>query len=550
MHTGIRAPLILFACLGVLAGDLVYLPVALRSTFVGPAARYPDPALAERLWGTVDAFVAAHPPAAIYPAYTPSGGGASLEGAEANVRAACHDFPDLPEAFGPGVHHEACTEWVADYLGLYHAARARRERAAGRGGEVDLAWAAAYLDVALGSLEHLAYGPEDAPDGVGYRDTRGAVWQNPMRAVNVTITADILHRTGALAPDQRARVEEVLSAIASAWYAEFWLTGVQPSTGVSLTTRTAHDGAATSLAGRQVVSTEPTTFRWNADRGNSPSEELAWMSAGVALALRPLRGRLWTDESGAIEVAARHYGAFALAFDLPDPLHDGALVRTLNAETEGGAYGQNRLWIENHTADVPSIPYLGWTWHYLGAGLLAAEADGPAEWPELVPDAAQWAVLKASAEATLHAPDGTWLVDMTPGGGLGFAVERFGLWTTSCGEYRSGGHHVRYDGRAGGAPLYVSEIGHPAGLDVIATAWPLMRLSLERGDAEAYALWSGRMTEVLAEYTAHPPDPAWAVCGVAPYVSANPGYHWARMLSMVVMAHLGASGYDVRPWGP
>jgi hypothetical protein len=94
----------------------------------------------------------------------------------------------------------------------------------------------------------------------------------------------------------------------------------------------------------------------------------------------------------------------------------------------------------------------------------------------------------------------------------------------------------------------VSEIGHPAGLDVVAVAWPLMRIAAHRGDLIAYERWSDRLGAVLDAYTARPPDPAWAACGVAPYVSANPGYHWPRMLSMYVMAYLGASGYAVPAW--
>ncbi len=53
---------------------------------------------------------------------------------------------------------------------------------------------------------------------------------------------------------------------------------------------------------------------------------------------------------------------------------------------------------------------------------------------------------------------------------------------------------------------------------------------------------------VLDEYTAKPPDPRWSACKVAPHVSTNPAYHWARMLSMYLVAYLGASGYEVQPW--
>jgi hypothetical protein len=369
-----------------------------------------------------------------------------------------------------------------------------------------------------------------------------------LRAVNVAIVADILRAEGELAPEARARTEELLSGVARAWYAQFWSSGVQPSHGLSLTTSAAPERSAYSLAGRQVAATVPTTFRWDADKGNSPSEELAWMGAGVMLATQVIRPRLPVEEAEALFAAGRHYASFAVAYDRPDPQHGGVRIRTLNAETSGGAYGQRRYWIENHTHDVPSIPYLGWTWHYLDAALLASEHGGQRPWSELLPNDAQWEVLKASAEATLQAPDGIWLVDFTPGRGVGFQMLPYLEWAMPCGLGRSGRHYVQYDGRAGGPRLFVSEIGHPAGLDLIAAAWPYLRLSIDRSDEAAYDRWADRLRRTLAEYIENPPDPAWAVCGVAPYVSHNPGYHWPRMLSMLVMAYLGASGYVLQGW--
>lgn len=534
---------------------IAYLPIALRSGLHGTAP-YPDPALAARIWRAVDAFTAAHPAAAFYPGYGPGVGGPSSANARRNVQAACHDFPDLPADFGAGAHHRACYEWVADYLGLYHAARARQLQAGqvvGQDPATDLAWAGAYLDAAVEYLSMMVYGPEDAPGGEGYRDTVAAVWQNPLRAVNVAIIADILHQAGALDPVLESSTQEVLSGVARAWYTEVWQAGLQPSTGARLTTLTAAVHPAYSLAGHQVVTTVPIRIPWgdqpwNADKGSSPSEEVAWMGAGVMLAAQVIRPRLPAGEADELYQAARHFASYAVVFDRPDP-RTGRVIRTLNSETTGGAYGQRKYWIENHTADVPSIPYVGWTWHYLDAALLASDRGGQRPWDELVPDEAQWQVLQASAEETLKAADGTWLVDFTPGKGVGFNVARFPVWTMPCGQYRLGSHYVEYDGRAGGPSLYVSEIGHPAGLDLIAASWPLMRIAIQRGDGAAYYRWRNeRLLRVLDEYTAHPPDPAWATCGIAPYVSHNPGYHWARMLSMVVMAYLGASGYEARGW--
>jgi len=294
------------------------------------------------------------------------------------------------------------------------------------------------------------------------------------------------------------------------------------------------------------VSAEPWTFQWDADKGNSPVEEMAWQGAGVMLASRILGNRM--ADADEIYADARHYADFAVAYDRADPIHGGT-VRTLNAETTGGVYGQRRYWIENHAPDMPSIPYVGYAWYFMDTALFASDLGDQELGPDLVPDAAQWDALLRSVGETLRAADGTFLVDFTPGRGIGFNLENFPAWWTECGQGQPGRQYVRYDGRVGGPKLYVSEIGHPAGLDLLAAGWPLMRIAAHRGDEASYGVWQGRLNQVLDEYIVSPPDPRWSVCKTAPYVSDNPGYHWARMLSVYVIAHLGASGYEVGAWG-
>lgn len=530
----------------------LYLPVAYQND------DWPNPSLAEVLWIAVEAFVAAHPEGDVYPA---ADGAPTLGAAAANVDFACADFPDMDGVpFGPGAHHRACYAWVAEALGLYHGVAARRAAlegapAAGASAEVHAAWAARYLDVALHHLAMLAYGPEDAPGGEGHRDTLAAIWQNPQRAVDIALVADLVRARGALTHEARGRVEELLAGIERAWMVHMDPEGRLPSHGVRLTTRTAPEHVAHSPAGRQMVSSTAWTFDWNADKGSSPAEELAWMGAGAILSARVLEGALPAEEIARLRAAGERYASFALSFDRLDPV-TGNRVRTLNAETEGGAHGQNALWIENHTDDVPAIPYLGWTWYYLGAALLGAGPPGAAvdgatqvqrPWPGLVPDAAQWSVLVDSAEATLHAPDGSFLIDLTPGGHAGFSLDTVPGWTTDCGAYRRGTHYPRYDGRDGGAVLWVSEIGHSGGLDLLAV-WPLHRLAHLRGDRVVAARWAERISLVTSLHMRRPPNPAWAVCGVAPYVSHAAGYHWPRMLTMLVMPYMGASGYALGDW--
>jgi hypothetical protein len=507
---------------------------------VAAPALYPNHALADRIWEAVERFSAVYPPRTLYPGHTADAGGPAADNALRNVDAACHDFPDFPHYFGPGAHRRACYESTAADLALFHAARARYFSTGD-----DVAWAQAYLDVALGELAAFVYGPADRAGGASYRDSRSGVWQNPLRAVSIALAADLLRQRDALGAERQARTEELLSGIARAWYAHFWDAGTLPTTGASLTTRTAQDLPAYSLGGKQVTSSTPQSFTWDADKGNSPAEEAAWLGAGAMLASRALADRM--PDAAGIYAAGRHYVDFAVAYDRPDPVH-GGLVRTLNSETTGGAYGQRRYWLENHGADTPSIPYLAATWHFLDTALFASDLGDQQPWPSLVPDAEQWTVLVRSASETLRAADGTILVDFEPGGGIGFHLDRFPDWWTPCGQAQAGRQYVHYDGRSGGTPMYVSEIGHPAGIDLIAMGWPIMRIAAARGDDATYATWQDRLDLVLDEYIARPPNPGWAACKTAAYVSDNPRYHWTRIVGAYVIAALGASGYEVGVW--
>lgn len=529
-----------------------YMPAALRSYDPPPA--HPRPDLAAAVWHAADRFAAAHVTPAVFPGYAAERGGPSAANALANVDAACHDFPDLPDPFGPGAHHHACYEWVAGYLALFHAARARQAALVAAGGTdpgaiaADLAWARHYLDAELDALARFVYGPDDLPAGVpSHRDSLAAIWQNPLRAVDVVVAAELLRRQGALPPATQARAEELLSGIARAWYAAFRLDepGTHPTTGLALTSAPYPAAVALSLAGRDVAPRYSFTFRWDADKGNTPAEEVGWSGAAAMLIARALGPRL--PDGPRLYAAGRHWVDFTLAYDRPDPVHGGT-IRTLNAETSGGAYGQRRYWLENHTADVPSLPYLGYAWQSIGTALFASDVGDQTPWPSLTPDNAAWQVMLRSAGETMRAPDGTFLVDWTPGRGIGYVMEPFPLWRMPCGQWIAGRHYVQYDGRAGGASLYVAEIGHPAGLDVVNVAWPLMRIAAHREDRSAYALWSDRLARVLTEYGARPPSPRWATCQIAPYVSDNPGYHAARMLSVYVMAWHGLGGHTVDPW--
>lgn len=566
------------------AGALVYLPLLERA---GPT--FPDPELAELAWTAWERFAAAHPIETIYPAYdrSPSPGAAN-----ANILAACHDFPDLPDHFGPGAHRRACDVWVAGALSQFHAARAWRAaggetaptvapdrgdiRARGEdageplvwtdGVEADVAWALAYFDVQLTGMADFVYGPGDAP-GAGHRDTLAAVWQNPQRAVDVAVTGDLLHSIGALDDERRARAQEILSATARAWRSHFWSVGRTPATdeGVRrpsrMTTRTAAEAPALSLAGRPIVSEVAHHFEWWPDRGNSPAEEMAWMGAGTLLAARALQNRLPAVEREGLEMAARHYLELALSFGRPDTIV-GGMARTLNAETEGGAYGQRRLWLENHQPDMPSIPYLGAVWYYLNAAMLASPEDGGGPW-EGFANADEWAVIVGSAEATFHGPRGDSLLDLRPGAGLGYAVGGYPAWTMPCGKGEPGAQFVRVEREApplpargrldgssatdvGADPIYVSEIGHPAGLVTLAVAAGLVRHAAHRGDVATWNRWRPVAVRVLEEMIAEPPPLDLAGCHVAPYVSDNPGYHWAYMVGTATA--LSLEGYSISAW--
>ncbi len=578
---------------------VVYLPHLNRQ-----GLPFPDRELADLAWLAWERFAEAHPLESIYPAYDR---GPSPASANANVLAACHDFPDLPDSFGPGAHRRACDVWVSGALSQFHAARAWRattratiaiegsgdplasreldgtdsfkpnlgsdhwnhgpsERSDGysTAGSIDVvtetAWALAYFDVQLAGMADFVYGPEDAPSS-GHRDTLAAVWQNPQRAVDVVVTADLLHSIGALDEERRASAQEILSATARAWRSHFWSVGRTPATdeGVrrptGMTTKTAAEAPALSLAGRPIVSELAHRFEWWPDRGNSPAEEMAWMGAGTLLAARVLEDRIPTVERQGLELAAQHYLELALSDGRPDTIM-GGFARTLNAETEGGAYGQNLLWLENHQPDMPSIPYMGAVWYYLNAAMLASPAGEGRPWDGFA-DADAWSVIVGSAEATFHGPRGDHLIDLRPGARLGYEVGGYPAWTMPCGRGETGAQFVRVEREdtippAGGVgvgvdwPIYVSEIGHPAGLVTLAVAAGLVHHAALRGDVATWSRWRPVAVLVLEEMIANPPPLDLTSCNVAPYVSDNPGYHWAYMVGTATA--LSLEGYSISAW--
>jgi hypothetical protein len=361
-------------------------------------------------------------------------------------------------------------------------------------------------------------------------------------------------------------VAAVLAGIAEAWRAAWWETGVHPSDDVTLAIAVPPRVAATSPRGEDVACRVPWAIAWDADGRNSPAEETAWMGAGAMLAARILQAEV--PEVGPVGDAGRHYVDFALSYDRADPLHGGE-VRTLSRGGPTGSYGERRYWLKNHAADAPAIPYVAATWHFIGTALMASPRGDQRPWPELVPDDAHWLFLRAATEANLAAPDGTSLVDWSDGGGIGYALDSFPLWWTECGQPGDGRAYTLLDpgassdsgtggagddvpgavrGGAGSRPMFLSEIGHPAGLDLLSAGWVVRRLAADRGDVETYRLWTSRMMRILDEYTRYPPDPTWSRCKFAPYVSANPAYHYARFLSAYSVTELGLSGFEVEPW--
>ena len=502
--------------------------------------RHMDTALAETIWRAIEAYVSTRPPDAVFPAWQDA---PSETAARANAAAACYDVPRPDPPFDLSSQQAACRQAVSGHLALYFAARAARTGAA-----VDRAWARAYYQASLDSLAGLVFGPEDRPQD-GYRDSVTALWQNPLRAATTAVVADLLRKQDALDAELTHRSQDVLSGVARAWLAAVWSAGVQPGAGRPLTTRSAPSATARALDGGQVVPWTEWTFRWDADQGASPADEAAWMGAGVMLASRILAPRLDPAETAELYAAGRHFVDFAVAFDRPDPLRGGN-VRTLNRASDGGPYGKRPYWIEDLEPHVPSPAHMAATWRSIGAALLASDRGPQEPWPSLVPDDQQWSVMLKSAGETLRAPDGTFLLDTAPGRGMGYNVGAFPEWVTECGQYRPGRNFVRVEMGGGQPPRYLSTMGYPAGLEVLATGWPLLRIALERQDAQAREMWRARLLTVLHAFIAEPPDPRLSRCKVAPYVSSNPAYHWARMLDAYLFAYLGAKGHAVEPWAP
>jgi len=503
---------------GVL-GASIHLPALLSG------AQLPAPPLEARLLQA--ASIA--DPSRWFPAYGDSA--PSRAAALVNVEAACHDAPPLDAVFGLNTQAVACRVWVANALGNWHAVRHVGGQAPARG-DRDVQWAAAYLDLALEGHARLAYAKGEGPDATGgLRDTLGAVWQNTARLVDVIVVADDLARAGALSPDVDARVSEVASAVVRAWRSAWWEAGTTPGTGLRLTTRTADQAPARSLAGAPVAFTTPFAFAWDADRGNTPAEEMAWMAAGVLLASRWLEGALPPDEHAQLAAAGAHYAAFALSAGRRDP-RTGARVWTLGREASGGAYGQNALWLENHQPDVPSIPYLGVTWFYLAVAELAWPEGRPRPWqPDGPVD--PWPAMRDGALATIRAPDGRLLLDIAASRPVDYAMAPFPAWTMPCGTHRAGALYVATGLEAPVGPRFVNEIGEPAGVALLAAAVPIAKAAEARGDQAAAARWSALAHRALDDMDDEPVSLAGLGCKVSPWTAANPLNHRASIASQL-----------------
>jgi hypothetical protein len=499
-----------------------------------PRWPFPPPDLAARVRRAQSAFLTTHPPESALSGYVSPPG---IAAARASIENACHDWPT---AFGRStrLYPASCRASVAAFLAEHHAVRVRDT-----GEDADVQWALAFLEVGLDLAADFIYGPEVLPDS-GYRDSFDAVWQNPQRFAGLAISADLLRRAGRLPPELEERTVELASGVARAWQSAWWRPvtcqppancrpGMAPTDNEEFVTGT---GAAVSLAGHDVAPVVSYTLRWFADHGNSPAEEVAWLGAGALVAAQVTGGRAADAEE--LAGRARHFTTHAVAMNRYDSLRD-VNIRTLNSGRVAGPDGERPYWIENHFSDRPAVPYVGSVWHSLGLAMVAS--GGP--WPALVaPDS--WRDLKLATESTLRDAAGALLIDLSPGQRLSFRPEGHPGWVGECGGAN------RPFTRLGGPdePDYVSEIGQAAGVDLLATGVALMRVADAAGDAASYRAWDYRLRAALDELIARPPDPSWSRCKTAEFVSANPGYHWTRLLAGYADPYLAASGYTLDSW--
>jgi hypothetical protein len=269
------------------------------------------------------------------------------------------------------------------------------------------------------------------------------------------------------------------------------------------------------------------------------------------LAARVLGERL--SDGPDIYAAGRHYVDYSIALNRSDPGRGGP-VRTLNDALRGTAPGRRFLWLQNHGAGMPSVPYLGSAWHFIGMALLASDEAGATMWPSFAPDAAYWEFLKQSVGDSLRAPDGpggaegTFLLQIDPRGAIDYNLDPYPDWVSPCGAGIGGRQYVRYDGRVGPGPKYLSEVGIPVGVDFVTSGWPLVKIAADRGDTWYRSVWVSRLSAIFDSYTAQPPDPAWIACATAPWVSRNSAYQWSRIAAAFTLAAVEADGFTVRPW--
>ena len=204
--------------------------------------------------------------------------------------------------------------------------------------------------------------------------------------------------------------------------------------------------------------------------------------------------------------------------------------------------------MENHAPDTPSIPYLGSAWHFIGMALLASDEPGAVVWPSFAPDVAYWEFLKRTVGETLRGPDGAPLVLLSPGLTPDYALGPYPDWVAACGEPLPPRQYVRYDGRAGPGPAYLSEVGVPLGLDLVTGGWPLLKMAADRGDTWYRGVWLARLQAIFGAYAVDPPNPAWIACATAPWVGREPAYQWSRYAAALSLAALQADGFVLAPW--
>lgn len=363
-----------------------------------------------------------------------------------------------------------------------------------------------YIDEAFDGILWLIHSCDGEPwcPSPSPRDRRASVWQDTLWLDMALLTARFMQSKGYLLPYTAAKATSVADGVLKRWQAHWAATGKLPNHGEVLETQT----ATIWSCGYDVGSKISYSFTWNADGGNTPAEELAWMGAGAWAAAQ------WLGQP--VPQMAKDALRYALSYNEPYNLQT---MRTVECNSEQDP-NQNRYWIENHEHNRPAIPYQAsvfiniMTDHLLTGDVRPVYTDKV--W--VIDQIVKWTQGKlVPSEGGAYKP--FFYVGSNRGSYIFWDWDH---WVGFCGQ--PGKNYAYYS-----TTCIIDEAGTVGGINFLLTS-PAFMLILQKFPDGTWAKvrldqWFTAAKSVLREYKTNPPDEKWADCG---FKSRN--HLYARLL--------------------